>query len=205
MRPIKLGQRKPYVRVFCPGCVDQPVAGKRISNGQIDGACPLCGGPFQRVRGKIRRMVREGDKDGIPYPHRASEFEIQAYIFQRLSARFRKLESKAFSVRGEVQTRFGFARFDLVVFIHSEPWCIIEVKAEPGRRNRVAAGTSDKLHSYSRFGVRVHIVRGMNDARQFCALLVLPSPPPAPNLYEVGPSRPVFPRAATCRPPAPRK
>jgi hypothetical protein len=88
---------------------------------------------------------------------RPSEFEIQAFLYQQL-------RDMGYLVRGEVTTKKGRARFDLVIFSPGKrfPLRIIEVKKRHSR------GTGNQVNRYySEFGVPVDLVGGMDSAREY--------------------------------------
>jgi hypothetical protein len=113
--------------------------------------CKLCGGIL------VRSNTAE---DSIAYPETESEWEIQAFIWDRLSRR-------GFDVRAEVTSRLGGSRLDLVVFVDREAVAIIETKKHANRNipTRFKSQTKRKnrlqSHKYAEFNIPVHYVRGM--------------------------------------------
>lgn len=82
--------------------------------------CIRCGGRLDLLGMSLSN--RKGE-DGIVYPNAAaSEFEIQAYIYNRL-------QGMGVSVRGEVPSRTRGCRFDLVIFKNKTAILVIEVKS----------------------------------------------------------------------------
>jgi hypothetical protein len=87
----------------------------------------------------------------IPYRHRPTEFEIHAYLYCEL----RRL---GYDARGEVATRDGDCRFDLVVYSQQRAVRVIEVKASP-RKCR-----GEQLEQYRAYGLKVISVCGLDQA-----------------------------------------
>ena len=111
----------------------------------------------------------------LPRIVEASEFEVQAYIYQNLRA-------NGYDVRGEVTTRQSSAILDLVVFDERTPVLIIEVKAALkliSARTRVSLAELDQEQAdyYQSLGVPVQRVCGMAWAIKFCESFQLPIAP----------------------------
>ena len=97
------------------------------------------------------------------YPGNVSEFEVQAFLYCAL-------KSMGYDVRGEVCTRGGRCRFDLVIYrrektgagVRPMPIRIIEVKATRGKK------WGDQVAEYRRrYGVPVDHVGGMKAATSY--------------------------------------
>ena len=99
-----------------------------------------------------------------------TEFEVQAYVYHHLLR-------LGYAVRGEVGTRCGTCRFDLVVYQNGRPARVIEIK-----KQKRAAGNKfvkratrrenrNQLSRYSEFGLPVDTVCGMAAARGYIAAL----------------------------------
>ena len=106
--------------------------------------------------------------DTISYPLSPSEFEIQSYIY-------RCLKSAGHDIRGEVRSKRGTTRFDLVVFENFLAALIVEVKKnsqqelekddEYGRKKLMTR--KRQLHRYRKFGVPLKVIGGMSEAEEF--------------------------------------
>lgn len=125
----------------------------------------------QRYRSRLRRIADEfstlTDEQKLSYisPNGdPSEFEVQAYVYH-------ELKRLGLLVRGEVKSRCGTCRFDLVVFVGNRPVRIIEVK-----KGRPALGTKTanaqikktrarQIRQYGKFGIPVDSIVAMRQAR----------------------------------------
>jgi hypothetical protein len=101
----------------------------------------------------------------IPLNGAPSEFEVQAFLFEQLKL-------LGFTVRGEITTRCGTCRFDLVVATDGKLVRIIEVKKSkpPGlssMKRKIKSDRKSQVKRYSTFGVAVDMVVGMREARAF--------------------------------------
>ena len=130
---------------------------------------------MEQTKNGVPRRSAIGRSDGIDYPKRNSEFEVQAYIYHTLKA-------KGFDVRGEVTSRLGSAILDLVVFDdRKRPVCIIEVKAAAPNLNNprtqilVDDDTQEQVDYYRTICQRVELVCGMKWAIKFCESFKLAS------------------------------
>ena len=104
----------------------------------------------------------ENTKDIVKEPTDHTEFEVQAYVWNRL-------QSLGVNARGEVKTKYkgkAYVRFDIAVFDGGSLSHIIEIK-----RSRIKHKTSwedtRQGQRYSDFGVPVTIIYGMEDAIKF--------------------------------------
>lgn len=68
---------------------------------------------------------------GVPYPERRVEWEIQAEIFMALKA-------EGWDVHAEVRLPEGAGRADLVIFEEQQAWLVLEVKRYRARHNSQA-------------------------------------------------------------------
>ena len=99
----------------------------------------------------------------IPVNFDPTEFEIQAYLYHALA-------SLGYTVRGEVTTRCGTCRFDLVAYYCGSPVRIIEVKKGKGRHPNPGAlqrKREKQLARYRVFGVPVDGVFSLSKAREY--------------------------------------
>lgn len=97
------------------------------------------------------------DKLDIGYPDDYSEFEIQAYLYG-------KLKRMGFDARGEVSSSNGKgkgSRFDIVLYKKKKAYRIIEVKKQPD------TNIEAQRIKYSRYGVKVTFIMGMDDALKY--------------------------------------
>lgn len=92
----------------------------------------------------------------IKYPPEPSEFEIQAYLYCEL----RRL---GYDARGEVTTKDGDCRFDLVIFCAGRPVRIIECKRSRKQYR------SRQIEQYGLYQVKVVSVCGKEQAKQLIA------------------------------------
>lgn len=126
--------------------------------------CTACGGQLDDLGRATSVKVGE---DSVAYPAGHSEFEIQAHVYHTLRAR-------GYDVRGEVVSRLGRSRFDLVVFdADRRPTRIIEVKKKARtdnnpRREDDAARRNLQLFTYESFRIPVDHVCGMDEAAAYC-------------------------------------
>lgn len=104
----------------------------------------------------------------IAYPTQATEFEIQAFLYSALMARGVDVRGEvAHRIRRDDQTgRRRACRFDLVVFSDGVATCIIEMKAAP-INHRTSVRETRQGRRYVEYGVPVHFVYGMDEARLF--------------------------------------
>jgi hypothetical protein len=116
-----------------------------------------------------RRAILRGEsqKQFLPaWDSLYTEFEVQAYLYAEFKAR-------GFLVRGELKTKCGKCKFDLVLYSEREPVRIIEVKngrTLNGKYNPVkspAKTESEQIDKYAEFGVPVDLIRGMEEAIAF--------------------------------------
>lgn len=117
----------------------------------------------------------------LQYPHKPSEFEIQAFLFINL-------RRMGYDVRGEVKGHARASRFDLVIFgkersasgkCRPMPVRIIEVKRG---RQKVAAGTAcgdQVLGYYEKYGIPVDLVGSFSEAHAYLAEIGRTICPPA--------------------------
>lgn len=108
--------------------------------------------------------------DNIPYPKTVSECEVQSYLLYELRA-------MGFDARAEVSA--GTCRMDIVIFESKHPIRIIEIKKQRRKKDDKFRWRGRKVHSqgpmvhakqlakYSRFGVRVDLVAGADNARKY--------------------------------------
>lgn len=91
-----------------------------------------------------------------------TEFEVQSNLYQTLS-------SLGFKVRGELRTRCGTARFDLILFSDcGKPTMIIEVKrCSKDYRTKINTKQTrrEQLTKYKEFGIPVRVVNGAKEAQ----------------------------------------
>ena len=106
---------------------------------------------FRRQR--LKRLLVSFTPNEIQYPERASEFEIQAELYQAI-------KSAGFDVRGEVRAScmdFGnqhLVRIDLVVFRDCKAVALVECKRDANEMEGLDTGTRQGRR-YSRFGLPV--------------------------------------------------
>jgi hypothetical protein len=163
-----------YVIAYCRSCNDLQVVRLWTLISNNGAPCSKCGERLERTRnGMPTRKLLLGVTDSIGYPKRYSEFEIQAYIYHTLKA-------KGFDVRGEVTSRRGTAKLDLVVYNeHKLVACIIEVKAAAPNLNSsrttklVDDDTQEQVDYYRTLCPRVELVCGMMWAVKFCESFTL--------------------------------
>jgi hypothetical protein len=124
--------------------------------------CDGCSGLIKeyarnKVPARIKLALNPGEvKREIRYPSLPSEFEVQAFLYT-------ELRCLGYDARGEVTTRDGEFRFDIVIFTgagHSRrPVRIIEVK------DRTKSYRRKQIEAYGTYGVIVISVCGMDQAR----------------------------------------
>lgn len=157
---LAIHKRRAFIDPTCPKCGDVEV---KYSRGQkarhIIATCPKCKQQIERLfRSKVPVRVRLAVDPSrnyleMKYRPRPSEFEIQAYLYCEL----RRL---GYDVRGEVATKDGDSRFDLVVFSKQRPVRIIEVKSCHKRCR------AKQLDQYRTYGIKVLAVCGMKEAQE---------------------------------------
>lgn len=132
--------------------------------------CCVCGGGLLRLGGKVPIGSSGSMLDDIVYPPCESEFEIQSYIYSTL-------KTKGYDVRGELRTRLGVCRFDLVVFVDRKPVRIIEVKQSETAKRKGGFSSDRKKSSWSqlcryrKYGIEVVAISGMSQAINHCKLM----------------------------------
>ena len=102
----------------------------------------------------------------IPFPPE-TEFEVQAFIYN-------ELRSHGIVVRGEVRTRCGSCKFDLVVYCPLRRARVI-IETKNGRSVTARLGrvkTRAQVRRYSEYGLPVLVVRGMKEAAKACSQVV---------------------------------
>jgi hypothetical protein len=166
MRLTRQQKRRRFTDPVCRGCGPGPVAYAWRKNEhnrwRIRATCSKCNAKIKdytrsRVPARIKIAMRpESAHWEIRYPRKPSEFEVQAFLYCEL----RRL---GFDARGEVSTRDGDCRFDIVVFSGRRAVRIIEVKGEQ------KAFRSLQIRQYENYRVKVVSICGMDEAR---ALLV---------------------------------
>ncbi len=114
------------------------------------------------LRGKVQE---KGKAVLLPeYNHATTEFEVQSYLLNQLL-------SAGMKVRGEVPTKCGKSRFDLVIFNeHLKPSVIIEVKrAKKDTKSlpKAEAARLEQLERYKSYGIQVVVIFGMKDATRY--------------------------------------
>lgn len=111
----------------------------------------------------------------LRYPHHATEFEVQAYLWVNLI-------NAGYLARGEVNTHHCRSRFDVVIFERSanangkkilRPVRIIEVKRSPNR-----GGRQQVDRYFNDYGVPVDFVRSVRDAKAYMERIKLIIPIP---------------------------
>ena len=116
----------------------------------------------------MKTLIATNTNHEIPYPLRESEFDVQAYLFNRL-------QEIGLNVKGEVKVKGKFGlkkkqlccRFDLVIFdSNKNPTLIIEVKSGMVSHKTCVEDTRQGKR-YIHFGVPVCFVYGMEEARVF--------------------------------------
>lgn len=134
------GRGTPRIHATCDGCKERIAI---FAKNKVPARIKLALNPSA-----VNREIR--------YPGRPSEFEVQAFLYTEL----RRL---GFDARGEVTTRDGEFRFDIVVFVGSgqsrKPARIIEVK------DRSKSYRSAQIENYKAYGVTVISVCGMEQAK----------------------------------------
>jgi len=125
-----------------------------------------------RRQARLEKQVLADNFDNLPleekvdYIHsgtKFSEFEIQAYLYEHL-------RRSGLHVRGELKSKCGTCRFDLVVFdAENRPSLIIEVKADkpigPTEDKKIERGIRKKqVARYRKFSIPVDLVEGMPEA-----------------------------------------
>lgn len=110
------------------------------------------------ARNKIPARIKldlnpAGGRFEIKYKHVPSEFEIQAYLYCEL----RRL---GYDARGEVSTKDGDCRFDIVVFRAGRPVRIIECKKSRKQYR------SRQIEQYGLYRIKVISVCGKEQAEQ---------------------------------------
>lgn len=164
MRAIQ--RRRRFKDPRCRACGPVAVVYSWGANGRgrqrIHATCGGCNGLIKayarnKVPARIKLALNPGEvKLEIRYPSYPSEFEVQAFLYSQLRA-------LGYDARGEVTTRDGEFRFDIVIFAgigrSRRPVRIIEVKdhAKSYRRKQIEA--------YGAYGVKVIAVCGMEQAR----------------------------------------
>lgn len=159
MRAIQ--KRRTFTDPPCRTCGPGPVEYSFRLNGKrrwkIFAKCGTCHEDIKSfARNKVPARIKlkinpAGGSFEMKYSQRPSEFEIQAYLYCEL----RRL---GYDARGEVTTKDGDCRFDIVVFHRQKPVRIIEVKACPKRYR------SRQLEQYRIYGIKVLCVCGMEQA-----------------------------------------
>ena len=154
-------KRRTFTDPRCKRCGTAPVNyAFRLNDKKrwrIFATCGTCNEPIQdfarnKVPARIKLQINpSGGRFEMKYRTRPSEFEIQAYLYCEL----RRL---GYDVRGEVSTKDGDCRFDLVVFANKKPVRIIEVKSCRKRYR------SRQLEQYRAYGIKVLSVCGMSEA-----------------------------------------
>lgn len=97
-------------------------------------------------------------------PNAPSEFEVQAYLWNAL-------REAGLNARGEVKTIFNgraVCRFDIAIFKDGELSAIIETKKSPIRHKSSWEDTRQGKR-YMQFGVPVHLVYGLDQAKALVA------------------------------------
>jgi len=159
---------KPQVtRGICRQCKEQQPVDRREWSYWSPPKCVSCGGMLDR-KGNwngAKTTVSVTKDMGIAYPKEESEFEVHAWLWFQL----RELGLDA---RGEVFAINGTARFDIVVFDASKRAVkIIEVKAKKHRKGRhreeFKFNKCAQVKQYSKYGLPVDCVVGMEAARQY--------------------------------------
>lgn len=89
-----------------------------------------------------------------------SEFEVHSDLYQFL-------KQTGWQVRGEVSTRCGGYRFDLVVFRNEDPVRIIEIKKTKASSRDDRRCLKDQLKRYRRLGLAVDAIRGGKRCRAY--------------------------------------
>jgi hypothetical protein len=95
-----------------------------------------------------------------------TEFEVQAYLYEQL-------RSLRHNVRGEIKTKCGTCRFDLVVVEDGRPVRLIEVKKgqPPINLKKVVRAVKHsrrkQIARYEQFGLPVDSVCGLAEAKQY--------------------------------------
>ena len=123
--------------------------------GYDHGKAVLCSNNHQRGNMEhIRNTVKE------PTDH--TEFEIQAYVWNRL-------QSLGVNARGEVKTKYkgkAYVRFDIAIFDGGLLSHIIEIKRS-AIKHKTSWEDTRQGQRYNEFGVPITIIYGMEDAIRF--------------------------------------
>jgi hypothetical protein len=161
MRAIQ--QRRRFTDPICKRCGPGPVKYQYRLNGRnkrkVFCDCANCLQEIKhfskhKVPARIRLSLEPHKTDyEMRYSGRPSEFEIQAYLYCELR-RF------GYDARGEVSTKDGDCRFDVVVFVGRKPRRIIEVKKSRKQYR------SKQIEYYRSYGVKVVSVCGMEQAKE---------------------------------------
>lgn len=145
------------------GSSETVISERTCRNGQpaFEAKCAACGAHIKwvgrnHIPSAMRANLSEEDLcKAIPYRREWSEFEVQAYLWS-------KLRERGVDVRGEVTSRDGRNRFDLVIFENHLPVLIIEVK--PDNMN---FSPLKQVTRYEGFGLPVELVVGEAGAAAF--------------------------------------
>ncbi len=159
-RKVRLiDKRRNFVDPPCRSCGSANT--KYVKRGRLGVAakCGDCGSHIKnfnhrKVPARVKLAVRpENVFREIKYGKRPTEFEIQAYLYTEL----RRL---GYDARGEVTTKDGDCRFDIVVFANKrKPARIIEVKSCRKKYR------SRQLDQYRAYGIKVISICGMEQAQ----------------------------------------
>jgi hypothetical protein len=123
--------------------------------GYDHGKAVLCSNIHQRGNMEHRR-------DDVKEPTDHTEFEVQAYVWNRL-------RSLGVNARGEVKTKYkgkAYVRFDIAVFDGGFLSHIIEIKRS-AIKHKTSWEDTRQGQRYNDFGVPVTIIYGMEDAIRF--------------------------------------
>jgi hypothetical protein len=127
----------------------------RANLGFDHGKAVLCSNIHQRGNMEHRR-------DDVKEPTNHTEFEVQAYVWNRL-------QSLGVNARGEVKTKYKdktYVRFDIAVFDNGSLSHIIEIKRSV-IKHKTSWEDTRQGQRYNEFGVPVTIIYGMEDAIRF--------------------------------------
>jgi hypothetical protein len=103
-----------------------------------------------------------------------TEFEVQAYLYMNLLR-------LGFNVRGEIYTKCGTCRFDLVIHDGEKPLRIIEVKKKGSKRKKNKKILDKQIDKYSIYGIPVDLVISFGQAEDYIKRIDASSTKSLPN------------------------